>query len=152
MIYSTVSPYTLIIGTCRPVKAPPGSGRLLLRWNMAIDKAVENEYGAAFTYHKLRDVRVINNEKGGVQVVMNVYSWINKQARIDGKQPTIRQCIIDNADFAMTPFYALLKAKFEEFSDGADDFNNDFKGNKQPLPMKMIEQTLNGKLFKKVVE
>ena len=119
---------------------------------MAIDKAVENEYGAKFMYHKLHDVRVINNDKGGVQVVMNVYSWINKQARIDGKQPTIRQCIIDNADFAMTPFYALLKAKFEDFTDGADDFNNDFKGNKQPLPMKMIEQTLNGKLIKKVVE
>lgn len=119
---------------------------------MAINKGVENEYGAQFHYHKLRDVRVINDEKGGVQVIMNVYSWIDKQARIDGKQPTVRQCIIDNADFAMTPFYALLKAKFADFSDGADDYNNDFKGDKPTQPMKMIEQTLNGKLLKKVVE
>lgn len=119
---------------------------------MAINKDVENEYGAKFAYHKLRDVRVINDEKNGIQVIMNVYSWINKQARIDGKQPTIRQCIIDNADFAMTPFYALLKAKFADFSDGADDFNNDFKGDTEALPMKLIEQTMNGKLFNKVVE
>ena len=119
---------------------------------MAIDKPVENEYGAQFDYHKLREVRVVNDDKGGVQVIMNVYSWINKQARIDGKQPTVRQCIIDNADFAMTPFYALLKAKFEDFSDGLDDYNNDFKGDPQHHPMKMIEQTLNGKLIRKVVE
>ena len=92
---------------------------------MAINKAVENEYGAEFTYHKLREVRLVNDEKIGIQLVMTVYSWINKQARIDGKEPTVRQCIIHGADFALTPFYTLLKAKFPEFTDGANDFNND---------------------------
>ena len=118
---------------------------------MAINKGVENEYGAEFTYHKLREVRIINDDKNGTQVVMNVYSWINKQARIDGKQPTVRQCIIDNADFALTPFYALLKAKFNEF-EGNDDFNNDFKGKQGKLPVRLIEQTINGKLIKKEIE
>lgn len=94
---------------------------------MAIDKAVENEFGAKFTYHKLRDVRVVNDDKIGVQVTLTVQSWLNKQARIDGKEPTVRQCIISNADFALTPFYALLKAKFPEFSHGDDDYDNSFK-------------------------
>ena len=119
---------------------------------MAINKNVENEYGAEFTYHKLRDVRVINNDDGHVQVIMNVYSWLDKQARIEGKQPTIRQCLIDNADFAMTPFYALLKAKFEDFSDGNDDFDNSFKAGVSDLPMTLTEQTLNGKLINRKVE
>lgn len=119
---------------------------------MAIQKGIENEYGAKFNYHKLRDVRVVNDEKSGIRVIMNVYSWIDKEARTSGKKPTVRQCIIDNADFALTPFYALLKAKFEDFADGADDFNNDFKGDAAALPVKMIEQTMNGKLIKKVVE
>ena len=94
---------------------------------MAIDKAVVNEYGAEFTYHKLRDVRIVNDDRIGVQLTLTVYSWLNKKARIDGKEPTVRQCIISNADFAMTPFYALLKAKFPDFKAGKDDFNNDFK-------------------------
>lgn len=122
---------------------------------MAIDKSVENEYGAQFTYHKLREVRVINDDKAGVQVVLTVFSWINKQARIEGKQPTVRQCIISNADFAMTPFYALLKAKFEEFSHGMDDFDNKFKdvivdGKKAaPAAASFTVQTAQGQLMRR---
>lgn len=119
---------------------------------MAIDKAVENEYGAAFNYHKIKEVRIVNDANKGIQIFMTVYSYLNKQARIDGKQPTVRQCIIDNADFAMTPFYALLKAKFEDFSAGADDMDNSFKGEREAGPVKLIEQTLNGKLIKKEIE
>lgn len=116
---------------------------------MAIDKAVENEYGAEFAYHKLRDVRIVNDDKIGIQLVMTVYSWINKQARIDGKEPTIRQCIIHNADFALSPFYALLKAKFPEFTNGDDDFNNDFKGQvSQPIP-EFFEQTGQGRTIRR---
>lgn len=113
---------------------------------MAIDKAVENEYGAEFTYHKLREVRIVNDDKIGSQLVMTVQSWINKQARIDGKVPTVRQCIIHGADFALTPFYALLKAKFPEFTDGANDFNNDFKEEVIATP-EFFEQTGNGDLL-----
>jgi hypothetical protein len=115
---------------------------------MAIDKAVENEYGAEFSYHKLREVRIINDDKIGVQLTLTVYSWLNKQARVEGKQPTVRQCIINDADFAMTPFYALLKAKFPEFSAGADDFNNDFKPERE-ANVRFVEQTGRGELIKR---
>lgn len=94
---------------------------------MAIGKAVENEYGAQFNYHKLREIRIINDDNIGVQLTLTVYSWLNKEARIEGKQPTVRQCIISNADFAVDPFYALLKAKFPDFAKGEDDMDNSFK-------------------------
>lgn len=115
---------------------------------MAISKNIENEYGAIFTYHKLQEVRIISDDS--VQLVMTVYSWINKQARIDGKQPTVRQCIIDRADFAMSPFYTLLKAKFDNFSFGADDMDNSFKQLQDvPLRPEFAEQTGLGQLIKR---
>lgn len=113
---------------------------------MAIKSNIENEFGADFNYHKIKEVRIINDDKIGIQLVMYVYSWLDKQARIDGKQPTIRQCIIDNADFAMTPFYALLKAKFPEFADGADDMDNSFKKAKKGV-VQFIQQTEHGDLI-----
>ena len=93
---------------------------------MAIQKEVENEYGIDFKYHKISKVQIINND-AGVTLRMTVNSYADKQARIDGKQPTTRECIINGADFAMTPFYQLLKAKFPSFQDGNDDFEDDFK-------------------------
>ena len=121
---------------------------------MAIEKKVDNEYGVQFDYHKLREVRVINDDRIGVQVVLTVLSWIDKKARIEGKQPTVRQCIISNAEFAMTPFYALLKAKFEEFSHGVDDFDNEFKnvadGKKAaPAVPNYTVQTAQGQLMRR---
>ena len=94
---------------------------------MAIGKAVENEYGAQFNYHKLREIRIINDDNIGVQLTLTVYSWLDKKSRIEGKQPTVRQCIISNADFAVDPVYALLKAKFPDFAKGEDDMDNSFK-------------------------
>ena len=114
---------------------------------MAILKDVENEYGVEFHYHKLREVRVIN-DGDCVQLVLTVYSWIDKQARIDGKQPCARQCIINGADFALNPFYALLKAKFSEFTNGENDFDDAFKGNRKPVEPEFFDQTPQGKLFK----
>lgn len=113
---------------------------------MAILKKVENEYGVDFRYHKLREARVINGDNG-VQLVLTVYSWADKQARIDNKQPCMRQCIINGADFAMNPFYALLKAKFPEFSHGENDFDNDFKGGTVLPHPEFFDQTATGKLF-----
>lgn len=118
---------------------------------MAVENAVENEYGAQFTYHKLREVRIVNDDKIGVQLTLTVQSWLDKPARISGKQPTTRQCIIMAADFAMTPFYALLKAKFPEFTSGADDFDNSFKeapDTEKPAP-EFFEQTGQGHLLKR---
>ncbi len=114
---------------------------------MAIDKDVENEYGATFKYHKLQDVRIVNDDKVGIQLVMTIFSWINKDARIAGKQPTARQCIIQHADFALTPFYALLKAKFPEFSSGNDDYDNSFKVENKDAIAQFVEQTVSGKLI-----
>lgn len=119
---------------------------------MAIDKQVENEYGVKFTYHKLREVRIVNDDNIGVQLVLTVQSWIDKQARIDGKQPTVRQCIIMAADFAMTPFYQLLKAKFPEFEAGADDMDNGFKGDQPEQKPEFISQSNTGRVFNRFKE
>ena len=114
---------------------------------MAIDGAVPSEYGVDFNYHKLREVRIINDDKVGVQLTLTVYSWANKQARIDNKRANVRQCIISGADFALTPFYALLKAKFPEFATGNNDFNNDFKGKIEAAAPEFFEQTGSGELI-----
>lgn len=116
---------------------------------MAINGAVESEYGVDFLYHKLRDVRIINDDKTGVQLTLTVYSWANKQARIDGKKASVRQCIISGADFALTPFYALLKAKFPEFTNGDNDFNNDFKGDGAQPITEFFEQTKQGQTIRR---
>ena len=116
---------------------------------MAIDKSVENEFGVEFKYHKIREVRIVNDDKNGIQLIMDVYSWANKDMRISGKQPTVRRCIIHEADFALTPFYALLKAKFESFSNGNDDFDNSFKQSGPRPVAEFVEQTANGNLIKR---
>lgn len=95
---------------------------------MAIKKDVENEYGTEFNYHKIRDVRITASDKDGIVLNMTVESYKDKEARVAGKAPTVRQCIIYGADFAMSPFYSLLKAKFPEFKNSDDDFDNSFKG------------------------
>ena len=118
---------------------------------MAIDAQVENEYGAKFAYHKLREVRIINDDKNGIQLAMTVYSWLDKQARIEGRQPTVRQCIIQDADFALQSFYALLKAKFPEFNSGKDDFDNSHK-EEHERSVSFIEQTAQGKLLNRWAE
>jgi len=107
---------------------------------VAVNKKIENEYGAEFQYHKIRDVRITNTE-AGIQLVMTVDSYLDKQARIAGKSPTTRQCIISGADFAMTPFYALLKAKFPEFVTAVDDMDNSFKQDQPKQDIQYIEQS-----------
>lgn len=119
---------------------------------MAIKMPVENEYGAQFEYHKLREVRIINSDKIGVQLTLTVDSWLNRRARIEGKQPTTRQCIIMEADFAMEPFYKLLKAKFPEFSTGTDDFDNSFKPDQKESGTQYIEQTVHGQIISRRME
>lgn len=94
---------------------------------MAIKKDIENEYGADFNYHKIKKVTIENDEKNGIILNMEVYSYKDKEARISGKMPTVKNCIIYGADFAMQPFYALLKAKFPSYSSGKDDHDNSFK-------------------------
>lgn len=117
---------------------------------MAIQESIENEYGVMFNYHKIREARVINDDKAGVQLVIDVYSWVDKDARINGKEPVIRRCIIHEADFALTPFYKLLKAKFPDYSAGLDDFDNSFKATmKEKRVPQFVEQTITGNLIKR---
>ena len=121
---------------------------------MAIAGKVENEYGAEFTYHKIKDVRINSDDKSGITLKITVYSWLNKEARISGKKPSMRDCFILNADFAMTPFYKLLKAKFKDFNI-EDDFDNSFKDvipdENKPLPV-FVEQTAQGEPIKSWTE
>lgn len=115
---------------------------------MAINKGVETEYGAQFFYHKLRSIQIVNDDNTGVQLVLTVYSWVDKQARITGKQPCVRECIVNGADFAMAPFYKLLKAKFPDFTSGADDMDNSFKEEVNGDPLYVV-QTGHGDLIGK---
>lgn len=118
---------------------------------MAIEKDVENEFGVAFNYHKIREVRLINDDKG-VQLVLTVYSWANRKARTEGKQPSVRQCVILEADFALAPFYALLKSKFPDFDLGTDELKNGFKKARVKNQVELIEQTGTGKLISRRIE
>ena len=111
---------------------------------MAVVKGIENVYGAEFSYHAIQSVSImrIQNE---LQLRIVVASWINKEARKEGKKPVLTENIIQNADFALEPFYALLKAKFEDYS-GADDDWEVVSGKKQ-LPAVYTQQTPAGEII-----
>lgn len=97
---------------------------------MALIKEIENSYGVTFNYHKIGDVRILKT-KAGTQLRITVESYLDKEARRNGKQPIKTEAIIEHAEFALDPFYALLKAKFPEFS-GLDDTEHVSTGIEQP--------------------
>lgn len=113
---------------------------------MAIQKDIENQYGVNFNYHKIKEVRIYAEQDGQQpQVVMLVESYRDKQARIEGKAPVRTKHVIYGADFALEPFYALLKNKFENFKDCHDDFDNSFKPQKEKQKLKFISQSEDGR-------
>lgn len=120
---------------------------------MALVKEIENEYGIDFKYHKIRDVR-INTQGGnvGTQLIITVDSYATKDTRIGQKAPSTRQCVILGADFALEPFYKLLRAKFPEFSDAEDDMDNSFKIMDKPKVMQVISQTPQGVILNNNLE
>lgn len=121
---------------------------------MAIVKGIENIYGAKFSYHKLSDVRIAVTANG-IQLRMIVESYMDKDARKTGKQPVRTENIIENADFALTPFYKLLKAKFADYAGSEDDFEDSWKTNELEETKKKItytQQTVQGKLISKYEE
>ena len=93
---------------------------------MAIIKEIESEYGVPFKYHKIQSVRV-ESQDNEIILIMKVASYVSKEARAANKNAVYTECCINNADFALTPFYSLLKTKFPQF-EGDDDFDNTFKG------------------------
>lgn len=94
---------------------------------MAIIKSIENQYGADFNYHKLREVKIRVDENKGVILIMKVESYLDKDARQQGKTPVVTLNTIVGADFALTPFYKILERKFPQFKDCSDDFDNSHK-------------------------
>lgn len=113
---------------------------------MAIVKDVETEFGNTFKYHKIRDVRIINSDKVGVQIGITVESYATKEARIAGKSPVKTENIITGADFALEPFYKLLTAKFDQYADADDDFDNSFKAvaDTKERKVRYSQQTVHG--------
>ena len=118
---------------------------------MAINKLLTGEDGFNRTYHKIQDVHILIDDAGKIQLQIIVASWKDKQARKDGKTALARQCSIVGADFAMSPFYALLKAKFPDYNDGNDDFDDAWKI-KNTQPAIFVMQSKEGKLLDKRIE
>ena len=116
---------------------------------MALTKGIENLYGATFSYHKLQDVHIIVSDNG-IQLRMTVDSYIDKDARKAHKKPVRTENIIDNADFALTPFYKLLKAKFTDYQDAQDDFEVINPNNADTILF--VQQSPQGELISKHTE
>lgn len=119
---------------------------------MAINKEIETEYGVRFKYHKIDDVRIVTRDNE-TTLVIRVASYLNKSARIADKEAVYHECCINNADFALTPFYALLKAKFPDYANGKDDFDNSFKETEDVnTEVLYLQQDVKGKNVKKWTE
>ena len=112
---------------------------------MALVKGIENSYGVKFSYHKIDNVKIVVTDKG-IQLRMTVDSYVDKDARKNGKKPVRTENIIEGADFALTPFYMLLKAKFADYADADDDFIDDWKETK-PAKITYTQQTPQGDLI-----
>ena len=116
---------------------------------MGLNKGIENQYGINFDYHRINDVHIIVTESG-IQVRMTVSSYVNEHARRNGKAAYKTVNIIDGADFALTPFYLLLKAKFADFADAADVFEE--VQQEERRRMVYTTQTLQGRLISQTAE
>lgn len=116
---------------------------------MGLNKGIENQYGINFDYHRINDVHIIVTESG-IQVRMTVSSYVNEHARRNGKAAYKTVNIIDGADFALTPFYLLLKAKFADFADAADVFEE--VQQEERRRMVYTTQTLQGRLISQTEE
>lgn len=112
---------------------------------MGIKKEIENEYKAKFNYHKISEVRILT-VNGVTQLRIMTESYVDKDARKAGAKAVKTENIIENAEFALNPFYALLKAKFPMFQDGEDDFSDDWKGAESGKPQ-YTQQTPSGDLI-----
>lgn len=114
---------------------------------MALKKEITNEYGVDFQYHKISDVRIINKD-GDVQIRMIVDSYLNEEQRRSGKASIRTENIIQHADFALTPFYALLKAKFPQYENAEDVVEE----TTDAIPAIMTQQSMDGKLISQTKE
>lgn len=118
---------------------------------MAIQKNIQTEYGIDFRYHKIVDVRITTRNEA-TQLIITVASYLSKEARIQNKDAVYHECCILGADFALSPFYALLKAKFEDFAEGFDDMDNSFKQTGPASEIVYVQQTPTGSNAKKRIE
>lgn len=112
---------------------------------MAIVKSIENEYKAKFDYHKVSDIHILVTDND-IQLRIIVDSYVNKEARKQGARAVQTENIIQHADFAVKPFYELLKAKFGMFQDGEDDYDDAWKTAEDTPPL-FTQQTPDGELI-----
>lgn len=113
---------------------------------MAIKKDIENEYKAKFNYHKISEVRIFASE-GDISLFITTESYVDKEARHSGAKAVKMENIITHADFAMSPFYALLKAKFPMFQNGIDDLDEDTEKTETRPETLFTQQTPAGDLI-----
>ena len=112
---------------------------------MAISKDIQTEYQTIFKYHRISDVNIFTVDND-IQIRIVTESYASKEARMNGARAVYTENIIEHADFAMAPFYALLKAKFPMFADGEDDFDDAWKEKIQQAA-KFTQQTPQGDLL-----
>lgn len=112
---------------------------------MAIQKNVLTEFNTEFKYHKIVEVNILSNDNG-IQLRIVTDSYLDKESRQKGARAIRMENIISGADFAFSPFYNLLKAKFPMFADGDDDFEDSWKGVEKPEVM-YTQQTPRGELI-----
>lgn len=112
---------------------------------MAIVKSIENEYKAKFDYHKVSDIHILVTDND-IQLRIIVDSYVNKEARKQGARAVQTENIIQHADFAVKPFYELLKAKFGMFQAGVDDYDDAWKTAEDTPPL-FTQQTPDGELI-----
>ena len=114
---------------------------------MGIKKDIENEYRVNFNYHRIAEVAIFKNDRD-IQLSIITESYVDKEARLTGAKAVRVENIIQHADFALAPFYALLKAKFPMFQNGLDDFDDDIGEKTETKPdVCYTQQTTQGNLI-----
>ena len=119
---------------------------------MGIKKDIENDYKVKFNYHRIAAVEIFKDGRD-IQLRIITESYVNKEARLAGAKAVKVENIINHADFAMAPFYALLKAKFPMFMNGLDDFDDDIEPVQETKPdASFTQQSPQGELLARWTE
>lgn len=113
---------------------------------MAIQKDVLTEFNTTFRYHKIVEVNILTTD-AGIQLRIVTDSYLDKESRQKGARAIRMENIISGADFALSPFYGLLKAKFPMFAEGDDDFEDSWKKPEYPVEPVFTQQTPRGDLI-----
>ncbi|MCQ2590791.1 MAG: hypothetical protein MJ179_10240 [Treponema sp.] len=100
---------------------------------MGIKKDIQNDYHVNFNYHRIAEVAIFKNDRD-IQLHIITESYVSKEARLAGAKAVKVENVIQHADFALSPFYALLKAKFPMFQNGTDDLDDEIEEAQETKP------------------